>query len=123
MKGLELIGFPVGCFSVEFSHFECSAINDTNFMLYCLNTSPGSSGSPLLLPHKNEPYTVFAVHVRDASNLVDTKNTNIKRRAALKLRADLLLQPEPTVEHIYNLGNNKSSQDGSTSMRKTCYRW
>jgi V8-like Glu-specific endopeptidase len=90
MKGLELIGFPLGFYSVKFNQFECSAISDTNFMLYSLNTSKGSSGSPLLLPHKNEPYTVLAVHVRDVSNLVFTNNEKIKRRAALKLRADLL---------------------------------
>ncbi len=89
MKGLELIGFPLGWYGVKFSQFECSAISDINFMLYSINTSKGISGSPLLLPHKNEPYTVFAVHVRDVSNIVATNNEKIKRKAALKLRADL----------------------------------
>ncbi len=90
MKDLELIGFPRSYYSHKFSQFECSAISDTNFMLYSLSTFGGSSGSPLLLPHKNEPYTVFAVHVRDVSNLVLTNNKKIERKAALKLRADLL---------------------------------
>jgi hypothetical protein len=74
MKDLELIGFPLGWHDVKFSQFEFSAINDTNFMLYSINTSKGISGSPLLLPHKNKPYTVIAVHVRDVSDIVATNN-------------------------------------------------
>lgn len=90
MKGLELIGFPRSFYRHQFSQFECSAISDPNFMLYSLSTFGGSSGSPLLLPHKTEPYTVFAVHVLDVSHIVATNNNKIERKAALKLRADLL---------------------------------
>jgi V8-like Glu-specific endopeptidase len=78
-------------------------------MLYPLSTLPGSSGSPLLLPHKNEPYTVIAIHVLDMSQVVITNDKKTERKAALKLRSDIfqnLQYTEQRLNCIYDLSNS-----------------
>lgn len=125
MKGLKLIGFPRVGSVHQFHEFLFSAVSATNYMLYSLSTFPGTSGSPLLMAQKNEPYAVIAIHVLDMSHIVITNNKSTERKGALKLRSDMFQHLQQTEQHVkcfYNLSNIYFIQNARTSKLRTSHR-
>ena len=91
---------------ISFCELKGNAVDDTNFLIYTMDTYYGLSGSPIFSCH-NGSYIIRGIHQRDISDIIDNDSKSLTKKAGLKLRLKMFEDINVhfrSSTHRYNLG-------------------